>query len=54
MGIVNWRQVSQDRDGWRRATRKGGAYPSWIMEQKKKKKKNNNNNNNNQYDSHIH
>jgi hypothetical protein len=20
MGIVNWRQVSQDRDGWRRAT----------------------------------
>jgi hypothetical protein len=21
MGIVNWRQVAQDRDGWRRATR---------------------------------
>jgi hypothetical protein len=22
MGIVNWREVAQDRDGWRRATRK--------------------------------
>jgi hypothetical protein len=21
MGIVNWRQVARDRDGWRRATR---------------------------------
>jgi hypothetical protein len=22
MGIVNWRQIAQGRDGWRRATRK--------------------------------
>jgi hypothetical protein len=22
MGIVKWRQVARDRDGWRRATRK--------------------------------
>ena len=25
-GIVNWRQVAQDRDGWRRVT-----YHSWIV-----------------------
>jgi len=24
MGIVNWRQVVQDRDGWRRVTRNLG------------------------------
>jgi hypothetical protein len=39
MEIVNWRQVAQDRDGWRRATSKRGAYPSWIVEPQKKKKK---------------
>jgi len=34
MGIVNWRQVVQDRDGWRRLT-----FPSWVVEPQKKIKK---------------
>jgi len=36
MGIVNWRQVVQNRDGWTRETG-GGAYPSWILEPQRKK-----------------
>jgi len=40
MGIVNWRQVKQDRDGWRRVTREVFIFlDSGAREEEKKKKK---------------
>jgi len=43
MRIVYWRQVAQDRDGWRRVTlagEGGGAYSPQIAEPQKKKENN--------------
>jgi hypothetical protein len=39
IGIVNWRQVKQDRDGWRRVTREVFIFlDSGDREEEKKKK----------------
>jgi len=38
MGIVNWRKVKQDRDGWRRITREV-LILFWRVELEKKKRR---------------
>jgi hypothetical protein len=37
--IITWREVAQDRDGWRRVNVQALTYPSRIGELQKKKKK---------------
>lgn len=42
-GVVNWRKVAQDRDGWREESNWGGTRPSGILEPQKNKNNSNNN-----------
>jgi hypothetical protein len=40
MGIVNWRHVAQDRDGWRRATREALVYlGQWSHRSSRRRRK---------------
>jgi hypothetical protein len=39
MGIVNWRQVGQDGDGWRRATEKALIlFGQWSQRRRRRRK----------------